>query len=213
MSLVERHDGYLRILAAGLGVEAAALRAVLLVEGAGEGLAGPDDDPHPLVRLEVHRLWSAVPAHRRPLVDARFHVDGPRPWDGHVWRPRPDSSWIPLHAAGANGQAREWSAFLLARSIDEEAAVVATSWGVGQVLGIEWRSQGYASATEFAGAQYSEEAQLQTFVRYLEGHALVDELRRRDWRAFARAYNGAGQVEWYAERIAAAYLASRPAPA
>jgi hypothetical protein len=137
MSFVDRQAPLIEELAAGLGCEGRALRAVLRVESPGEGLV----DGRPLVRLEVHHLWSAVAVAARPAVDARFHVDGPRAWEGHRWRPNPDDpnrGWVPLHQPGPLGQRNEWDALTVARAIDEHAAVESTSWGAGQVLGCYW---------------------------------------------------------------------------
>lgn len=52
------------------------------------------------------------------------------------------------------------------------------------------------------------------FFRYIETVELAWALQERDWAAFAAGYNGAGNVEEYAERIATAvaYMESDPQP-
>lgn len=184
--------------AASVDVEPRALAAVVAVESSGSGL----HDGRAVIRLEVHHLWRHAPAGLRPQVDARYHVGGPQPWEGHAWRPEPGAAWEPLHV----GQGREWRAYTLARSIDVHAAIRATSWGLGQILGDHWRRCGYASPEAMEAAQATEEGQLLTMARFIAGDAaMLAALRGRDWRAFARAYNGPGNVSDYAPRLAAAY--------
>lgn len=202
MNLLERNQELLNILALALGVELRALEAVLKVEARGEGI----ENGRPIIRLEVHHLWELVPREKRAAVDARFHVDGPRPQDGHKWlNASPGGIWVPLHQP--HGQAMEWCAFACACEIDQRAAVEATSFGCGQVLGAEWQAQGYPDPQAFVRAQYDEAAQLRTMVLYIEQHGLKDELARKDWLGFARVYNGRNQAAWYAGRLAEAYAA------
>lgn len=203
MSLVSRHAAHIDQLAAEARVDPRALRAVIAVEAGPEGVVSG----RPVVRLEVHRLWLGAPRDLRPQVDARFRVAGPRAWQGHEYRLE-DGSWAALHRPGRGGQALEHEALAVARAIHEQAAVEATSWGAGQLLGLHWRLLGYASPTAMASAQSAEETQLHDLVVYLVATGAVAHLRAHDWRAFARAYNGSGQVDWYAGRLAAAYEAA-----
>lgn len=202
--MIARHAALLDALAAEAGLDPRALRAVIAVESAGEGLCRS----RPVIRLEVHRFWLEVPLEKRPAVDARFRVLGPRPWEGHEYR-QADGSWTPLHLPREGGQALEWEALTVARGIDERAAIRATSWGAGQILGIHSTALGYSTATAFAAAQFAEAQQLTDLVRLiLLDPRLVDAIRERDWTVFAHFYNGTGQMEWYAGRIAAAYAAA-----
>ncbi len=59
-------------------------------------------------------------------------------------------------------------------------------------MGFHWSRLGYASATAWRDAMHHGEArQLEAFVRFIEADpALHAALRRRDWRDFARRYNG-----------------------
>jgi hypothetical protein len=201
VTLIERHAALIDSLATGLGVESRALRALLRVEAAGEGLSAG----RAVIRIEVHHLWRAVPPAVRPRVDARYQVRGPRPWEGHYYL-RDAELWRRLHQPGAEGQLLEWEALTFARSIDERAAVESTSWGCGQILGRWWRECGYASPSMFAAAQSQEPAQLACVAAYLRHvSGLLPALARRDWRAVAAAYNGSGQVDWYAAELAEAY--------
>lgn len=200
--MLDRNAGLIDSLAVELAVEPRALRALLRVESPGEGLV----DGHPLVRLELHHLWWLVAEDRRSAVDARFHVAGPRSWEGHEWRPvAGEDHWTPLHLPGAAGQRQEWLALTLARSIDERAAIEATSWGAGQVLGAYWAQLGYPNQTAFAAAMAEEPAQLKAVARVLKILGVDLALRIRSWSVVAAKYNGPGQVEWYADRLVQAY--------
>lgn len=201
MSLIDRQAKLIAQIAADLVVDARALRAIVRVESAGEGLV----DGRPLIRLEVHHLWDLVPRELQPAVDERFHVGGPRPQDGHIWRPTSGSAWTPLHQPGQDGQRREWAALLVARTIHQAAADEATSWGCGQVLGENWRELGYPDLAAFLRDQGDEAGQLRTMARFLVAHGLEAALRSRDWWTCAQVYNGHGAAGVYSKKLAAAY--------
>ena len=103
--------------------------------------------------------------------------------------------------------------FLLRRSQEgarrADAAMRATSWGMGQVLG-EYAALGYgeglAGRTAFGAAQATEAGQVDTIGRYvLARPALLSALRARDWGTVARIYNGNGAVADYSAKLAAAF--------
>lgn len=78
-----------------------------------------------------------------------------------------------------------------AMAIDEDAALRATSWGMGQVMGFNCRDVGYATAREMVEAFLTgEDAQIQAMADFIVHNGLDDELRRGDWKGFARGYNG-----------------------
>lgn len=187
-----------------LGVDVHTLAAVLAVESSGRGL-GPDG---PVIRLEVHKLWLGMPESKRADVDSRFRVKGPRAWEGHEWRPNPREAdfWEPLHI----GQRDEHAALWVSKAIDLDAAICATSYGAGQVLGAHWRRCGFASPVDFEAAQATSPGQIDTMARFIAADRLmVRALRGHDWSRFAALYNGPGQVDWFAGRLAAAYARAK----
>ena len=201
MSLLDRNAVLIDDLATEYHVEARAIRALLEVEAGGEGLT----EAGPVIRLEVHKLWLGVRLSKRFAVDARFAVRGPRPWECHEWLD--GGHWVPLHQPIRDGgQAREHRALLCARAIDEAAAIGATSWGCGQVLGAYWRELGYPSPAAFAIGMQSEVQQILAVMRHLEVIAgAIPDLQAKRWSEVARRFNGAGQVPWYSSRLAATY--------
>ena len=89
---------------------------------------------------------------------------------------------------------------------DPEAALRATSFGRFQIMGFNATAAGFLSATEMVRKMAdSEDAQVEGFVRLLQSWGLTGAVRAHDWTAFARRYNGSGQVAEYARRMEAAY--------
>jgi hypothetical protein len=75
--------------------------------------------------------------------------------------------------------------------LDADAALRSASWGMGQTMGFNAQMVGYLSAAEMVKAfAAGEEAQLVAIARFCKKRGLDDELRSRDWTAFAHAYNG-----------------------
>lgn len=185
-----------RALAQRLDLEERVLSAIIKVE-AGQGMI----NGQPVIRLEVHHLWKNTAGAARQAVDARFRVLGPKPWEGHQWKDD-QGVWRNLHT----GQTLEWQAYRYARALDPVAAMSSTSWGLGQVLGANWRRLGYASPDAFLAAQMTESGQLDTFGRFLTADpTLYQAARTRDWETLARLYNGAANVAVYSRKLRAAY--------
>jgi ferritin len=94
-----------------------------------------------------------------------------------------------------------------ARRFDEDAALLATSWGKFQVMGFNFLAAGFRTVSDFVQAQYENELQhLMAFLGYVKFNGIDDELRRHDWVNFARLYDGAGyKINKYDEKLAAAY--------
>ena len=80
-----------------------------------------------------------------------------------------------------------------AMRIDSVAALRSCSWGLGQIMGFNAGLAGYDSAEamieDFRG---DEDTHLAAMVQFIVSSGLDDDLRRQDWRGFARGYNGAG---------------------
>lgn len=91
--------------------------------------------------------------------------------------------------------------------IDESAALKACSWGLGQVLGENHVAAGYATVQAMvADFLLDEDNHLEAAIRFIKANGLDDELRRHDWAAFARGYNGPGyRKNGYDSKLAAAF--------
>ena len=176
--------------AATLAVEAAALAAVADIESGLKTHAMVDGKPEPLIRFEGHyfdrRLAGAAQAEARRQGLAS-------PQAGKVKNPA--------------AQAARWALLARAAAIDRKAAHESTSWGMGQVMGAHWAWLGYASIDALvADARAGAAGQLRLMARYIDKAGLAPALRRRDWAAFARGYNGPGyRANDYDGKLARAY--------
>lgn len=168
---------------------AKAFAAVVEVESNGKAFAKVGDRMLPLILFEPHVFYRCLPkAKRKEAVDRNLACK--------KWGDLP----YPKSQSARYGQLER------AKSIDVEAGYKACSWGVGQVLGENSDWLGFPSAQALAEqAMESIDGQLDLMARFIKKRGLVDELKARDWRGFARLYNGSGQVDYYAGRMAKAY--------
>ncbi len=170
-----------------LGVPIAAVKAVAEVESSGVSFWTINGEQKPPVRLEAH--WFGK------FTAYRFN-DSPPQISSKKWTP----------ALAATTHSGAWGQVEVAAGLDKEAAYKATSWGAFQIMGMHFDRLGYASAEDFANSQYTEQGQLDAFICFIHADpVLLDSLRRQDWQAFAGRYNGPGQVDYYAGRMAAAF--------
>jgi hypothetical protein len=161
-------------IAARLNVPVAALLAVVEVESGGCAFARFGDRTEPLIRFEGHyfdRLLNKpdrVQARRNRLASPKV---------GGVKNPR--------------SQVARWALLTRAARINRAAAYASVSWGVGQVMGENWRALGYKSVEALvAEARSGLEGQVEVMARFISANDLNAHLRTGDWAAFARRYNG-----------------------
>ena len=170
--------------ATALDCDQAAVAAVMEVESSGAGMVSP--------RRCVARFEGAT-FHR--LTEGRFDSE------------RPDlsmPSWRD-NARFVRGGLEEWSRIEEAAALDHEAAYKSASYGLFQIMGFNYAIAFYACVDEFVAEMNQGVAgQVSAFIRFLCGTGLDKPLREHDWWAFARGYNGPGQVDIYAERLEAA---------
>jgi len=172
-------------MAQSLGVEPSVIRAVVKVESAGAGFA----DGKPLILFE--------PAAFSQLTGGRFDATNPNV-----------SKTVVRSSDLGRTQAERWAKVAEAYGLAPAEALGATSFGTFQIPGRYFAKCGYASVYDFAtDMAQSETRQLAAFERYLRAESLVDELERKDWPAFARAYEGEAGSGVYATALSNAYAA------
>jgi len=172
-----------------LGCEVAAVRAVVKVES---GSAGFGTDGRPIILFEPH-IFSR-------LTQRRYDASHPDISYGS-WGAKPYPKT----------QADRWAQMNKAFALDGEAAVASASWGLFQIMGMNFAKCGVSSAKAFVeDMAKSEERQLVAFEAFVRSSDLVDELQRLDWQGFARVYNGPGQVEKYGRLLREAYAGFKP---
>ena len=180
------------LVAGYLGVEIAAVRAVMAVESNGKAFGA---DGRPIILNEPHIFYRQLGTGPKRDTAVRKGLAYRR------WRTKP----YPRTQAGRY----QWLAEAMA--IDAAAALKSCSWGSGQVMGFNYEVAGFKDVFAFVEAmKHSEGAQLMVMARFIVGNRLQRHLRNRDWAKFARGYNGAGYKQnRYDSKLASAY-ARRP---
>lgn len=168
-----------------LGCEIAAIKAVCEVEAPRGGF---DADGDVITLLEGHKFSA---------------------FTGGVYDKQYPNISYPKWTTRFYGKTRtaEKERLRVARSLNESAAIRATSWGRFQVMGFNYRAAGFTTLPAFVAAMESGEgAQLDAFVTFILTNHLADELRLHDWAGFARQYNGPDfEANHYDTKMATAY--------
>lgn len=183
-------ESEIRALAAERGLDPAALLAVAEVESGGQALTEINGKPMPLILFEPHVFHRRLPPQKRAGA-IRAGLAG-RKW-GDAPYPR--------------SQRARYAQLERAKTIDREAAFAACSWGVGQVLGENARWLGYDSAEALAEEAISgPRGQCRLMLRFIDKSDLAGKLAKRDWRGFAKGYNGPGYARHgYHEKLGRAW--------
>jgi hypothetical protein len=168
-----------------LQCEPAAIWAVCDIESAGGGFLS---DKRPKTLFEAH-LFGNLTRHRWDATHPNISSPG---WNRALY--------------GADG-AHQYDRLAEAISLDRDAALQSASWGMFQIVGMNFAACGFASVEAYVAAMCdSEGAQLAAFAAFCAHEELTPLLASRDWTAFALRYNGPGDVENdYAGKLAAAY--------
>jgi N-acetylmuramidase-like protein/putative peptidoglycan binding protein len=165
-----------------LSVHAAELWAVLTVETRGCGFLS---DRRPLILFERHYFSR--------LTKRRFDAQSPdisnKQWGGY------------------SGGTREYERLGRAVKLDRTAALRSASWGLGQVMGENFKAAGFPDVEPMVAAFVeSENAQLEGMARFIASIGADRHLRAHNWPAFAAAYNGPAYAQnSYDERLRAAH--------
>lgn len=185
-----------REVAADLGVETAAIKAIVEIE-TGRTRKGFHAEGKPIINFDL-ALFRRAAARRG--VNLSKHQSSP------ALQP------VNISKYGSQ-QAAQQARFDAAMSIDSVAAIESTFWGMFQIGGFNWRKCGCASAGEFAERMSrSERDQLDLFAEFVKSTGLVKHLRTKNWRAFARGYNGPSYAARnYHNRMAASYARHKKA--
>ncbi|MEO6594993.1 MAG: N-acetylmuramidase family protein [Planctomycetota bacterium] len=166
-----------------LGVDVATIKAVADVETSG---AAFDALGRPRILFERHYF------HR--LTSGRFDLTHSR---------------VSAKSAGGYGKfSAQYGKLEEAYALDADAALRSASWGRFQIMGNNFIAAGFSSSPEFVKAMArSEEEHLRAFVSFVRnGSSMAEALRRQNWAAFAKAYNGPGYAKnQYDTKLAAAY--------
>ena len=180
----------IREQASKLGVEAAALKAVIEVEAKSSGF---NQDGTPVILYERHKFYEGLRAINWITKAKEWFKQYP-----DLCNPSP---------GGYGKYSEQHDKLARASKLNREVALESCSWGLGQVMGYHWKSLGYESLQSFINAMYKDEAsQLDAMCRYISVNNLVNAVKSKDWKAFARGYNGKNYaINSYDTKLATAY--------
>jgi hypothetical protein len=171
--------------AAKLQCEPAAIWAVCDIESAGGGFL---PDKRPKILFEAH-IFGGLTQHR---FDASHPNVSSQIWDRALYG-----------AAGVH----QYDRLAEAIELDRAAALQSASWGMFQILGMNFAACGFAAVEDYVAAMCDGEGvQLAAFAAFCRHAGLDRFLRARDWTQFALGYNGPGEAaNDYDAKLEAAY--------
>lgn len=175
-------DGGIKNAARELSVDEAILRAVIWVEANGAGFL---PDGRPKILFERHKFHK--------LTEAKYDATYP-----NVSNVKP---------GGYGSPESEWSRLYVAAQLDADAAVMSASWGLGQIMGFNWKACGEKSLMGFVLAMHnSEDSQLMLMAQFIKSSGAVKYLRGKDFAGFAGSYNGPNYaINKYDAKLASAF--------
>jgi hypothetical protein len=119
-------------------------------------------------------------------------------YEPHIFR-RKSGREVP---AKRGGQSAEWDNFARASAVDLEAALLSCSYGLPQLMGFNFGVTRHADVRDMVTAfQDSCSEQVAGFFGFVKKNNLVKAIKNKDWRTFARVYNGTGAVDDYSGKL------------
>ena len=173
------------LIAGRFNLDVATVRAVNEVEAAGSGFTG--DNVKALYEPHIaFRRTSGATRDQLAAAGVAYPSQGAQPY--------PKTSYARIDQCSAIA--------------GEEVAALSTSWGLGQIMGFNFKACGYPNAVamvrDFAKGETQQLEGMLTFIS--ANAAMLRALQRRDWAAFARLYNGPKyEINKYDKKLAAAY--------
>lgn len=177
-------DADFRKVADELGVEVAAIKAVVVIE-AGTNMKGFWAPGVPVINFDramYNRFRSKAPVKTGAKGES-----------------------VP---SGLTGYAlQEWTQLINARKVNAQGANMGTFWGMFQIGGFNYKLCGCESVDEMVRLMaYSELEQLELFATFITNAGMLNDLRNKNWSGFARKYNGPSYAKrGYHTKMAAAY--------
>jgi hypothetical protein len=181
-----------REVAAELGVEVAAIKAVVDIE-TGSQHSGFWADGKPLINFDLSIYRQMAPRHGVNLADAR--------------RRAPIAFRQPDARRYGSRQAAQQARLDAIAQVNEEAAYESVFWGMFQIGGFNWKKCKTESIYDFVKRMSrSERDQLELFAAFCRSNDLIKYIKAKNWAAFSLRYNGPGYRKHnYHNKMAAAY--------
>ncbi len=158
------------------GVAVAMIRAFAEVESGGKSGFGPKGLPIIAYEGHIFRKYS------------KRIYDSTHPFLSYKYVKKAGPEWQHNNKT----QDKAWETLTEAMALDHEAALMACSWGMFQVMGFNYATCGYATVDQFVAKMKAGEAgQLDAFVSFcLKTTGLRKALQDRNFVNCARLYNG-----------------------
>lgn len=177
-------DADYAVVAKELGVEVAAIKAVVEIE-AGKTLHGFFVPGIPVINFDpsMYKIYASKAPDKKAYK--KFKVP-----------------------SGLSGYGlKEWTQLVNACHKNGQGGLMGTFWGMFQIGGFNYKLCGCSSVVEFVKLMAdSEFAQLELFAKFIKNAGMLNDLRSKNWSAFARKYNGPSYARrGYHTRMAAAY--------
>jgi hypothetical protein len=148
------------------------------------------------LKVQATEIWTVMAVEtsgcgylpdRRPQILYERHIfhrlTGGKYDDGDISDPTPGGY-------GKRG-APQYDRLARAISKDRNAALQSASWGLGQIMGMNYASAGFKNVEDMVAAMSdSEDQQLIAMGNFLASTRLAAPLQSHDWASFARGYNG-----------------------
>ena len=161
-----------------LNIDEAIVRAVAYIESAGRGFL-PAPDGRPSILYEAHIFHRETAGRHATARDTRGRALSVPRWDRTLY--------------GAAGAWQHDGRLAPAANLNWVAAHRACSWGIFQILGQNHALVGFARIHDMVtAARHSAGSHLDMFVQLVLANRLDQPLRDRNFREFARRYNGPG---------------------
>ncbi len=177
-------DADFKLVADELGVEVAAIKAVVSIE-AGANMQG---------------FWApGVPVINFDRVMYNRYRNSVADKSGAKGEKVPE---------GLKGYAlKEWTELINARKVNAQGANMGTFWGMFQIGGFNYKLCGCKDVNEMVKLMsYSELEQLELFATFITNSGMLQDLRKKNWAGFARKYNGSSYARrGYHTKMANAY--------
>jgi peptidoglycan/xylan/chitin deacetylase (PgdA/CDA1 family) len=197
--IYNRYGKYIYEKASEIGVSPASIAAVIYVETAGQAFG---EDGRMTIKFEPCVFYEMWGSNQTEEFSQYFECNRPN----DRFRESATENFTELHG----DHFREWTAFSLARTLNEDAAMRSISMGLGQIMGFNYHAIGYSSANEmFNALSNSTKSQLDALFLALSykdatGKSCLDPLKTEDYVLFANCYNGEGRDQEYGSRISQA---------
>lgn len=188
-----------------LGVEPAALQAIIQVESAGKPYL---PDGRPVILFEGHVFWQQLRALGiSESILTKVSEQNPsilyKKWTKQFYSKKREDEYERLDKACSIAITTCFEAEI---NPTKDCAYASASYGAFQIMGFHYRSLGYSSAEKMYEAMYDMDNQILALTSFLNMNNITPHLKNKNWKQVAKMYNGSGYAaNQYDVKLANAY--------